>query len=144
MWQPAHMLFQFKSVKEDENTGDAFAEQKKGTILTLDPKNELADTLRGLVGKKAEIVSVSTPLSAMDYLASNDVNIIIAETSETLTEDLAFIKVAKANYPSVLSLVITEKGDSNRLIGLINEGQIYRYLTKPYSLGQLKLYLVSI
>ena len=139
----SHMLFQFKTVKEEEPGIDEKAEEKKGTILTLDPNNELADTMRGLVGKKAEIVSVSSALSAMDYLASNDVNIIIAETSNSLTEDLAFIKVAKANYPSVLSLVITEKGDSNHLIGLINEGQIYRYLTKPYSLGQLKLYLLS-
>lgn len=135
----SHMLYQFKSV-----TPEAPAEkEKKTTVLALDPKNVITTTLQGLIGKKAKIASVETPLDAMDYLVTNDVNIIVAETNNSITEDLAFIKVAKSSYPDILSLVITEEGDSNRLISLINEGQVYRYMTKPYTLGQLKLYLMS-
>ena len=79
----------------------------------------------------------------MDYLASHNVNLVVTDSGENIKEDLAFIKVAKANYPSILSVIITEKADSNRLISLINEGQIYRCMAKPIGLGQLKMYLMS-
>lgn len=135
----SHMLYQFKSVKEST----PLVENKKPTILALDPNNRLVSTLSGLIGKKADIISVRGPFDAMDYLASNDVNLIVAETSDATSEELSFIKVAKSSYPDILSIVIAEEGDSNRLISLINEGQVYRYMTRPYSLGQLKLHLMS-
>lgn len=136
----SHMLYLFKPVKEEalpQATTKAF-------ILALDPNKQLVPKLTGLIGKKANIVSVSDPFDAMDYLASNDnINLIVAETSNAINDELAFIKVAKANYPHVLSIVIAEEGDSNRLISLINEGQVYRYMVNPFTLGQLKLHLMS-
>lgn len=135
----SHMLYQFKPVNDEAPV----AEKQTASILALDPNNRLATSLNGLIGKKAEITAVSDPFEAMDFLATNDVNLIVAETSDAIADELAFIKVAKANYPNVLSIVIAEEGDSNRLISLINEGQVYRYLAQPYSLGQLKLHLMS-
>ncbi|MCF6339047.1 MAG: hypothetical protein L3J84_14065, partial [Gammaproteobacteria bacterium] len=113
------------------------------TILTLDSSTSLKPTLEGIIGRKAQIASVTSPTDAMDYLATHDVNIIITNSSDNLKEDLAFVKVTKANYPQILSVVITEEADSHRVISLINEGQIYRYLIKPVNLGLLKIYLLS-
>lgn len=136
----SHMLYLFKPVKEEALPQVT----TKASILALDPNKQLVSKLTGLIGKKANIASVSDPFDAMDYLASNDnINLIVAETSDAINDELAFIKVAKANYPHVLSIVIAEEGDSNRLISLINEGQVYRYMVHPFSLGQLKLYLMS-
>ena len=134
-------LFDVKVVPE--NKSETSDDNKTSTILTLDSSASLKPTLEGVIGRKAQIVSVISPIDAMDYLASHNVNIVITNSSDNLKEDLAFVKVTKANYPQILSVVITEEADSHRVIGLINEGQIYRYLIKPVNLGLLKIYLLS-
>ncbi len=134
-------LFDVKVVPE--NKSETSADNETSTILTLDSDASLKPTLEGIIGRKAKIVSVVSPTDAMDYLATHDVNIVVTNSSDNLKEDLAFVKVTKANYPQILSVVITEEADSHRVIGLINEGQIYRYLIKPVNLGLLKIYLLS-
>ena len=134
-------LFDVKTVSANklEDSGD----NRVSTILALDSSASLKSTLEGVIGKKAQVVSVSLPTDAMDYLATHDVNVVVTNSSDNLKEDLAFVKVAKANYPQILSLVITGEADSHRVISLINEGQVYRYLTAPVGLGLLKIYLLS-
>lgn len=134
-------LFDVKVVPE--NKSETSNDNEISTILTLDSSASLKPTLEGVIGRKAQIVSVISPIDAMDYLATHNVNIVITNSSDNLKEDLAFVKVTKANYPQILSVVITEEADSHRVIGLINEGQIYRYLIKPVNLGLLKIYLLS-
>ncbi|MCF6339014.1 MAG: response regulator [Gammaproteobacteria bacterium] len=135
-------LFDIKVVPENkpEISGD---NETTSTILTLDSSTSLKPTLEGIIGRKAQIASVTSPTDAMDYIATHDVNILITNSSDNLKEDLAFVKVTKANYPQILSVVITEEADSHRVISLINEGQIYRYLINPVNLGLLKIYLLS-
>jgi len=132
-------LFQLVSVSPEAAPDD----DKAATILAFDEQGSLKSMLEGLMGKKAQVSSVTTPAAAMERLANHDINIIVTDPGKNNKQYLAFIKVAKANYPSILSVVITEKADSNQLISLINEGQIYRYMTKPVSMGQLKMYLMS-
>ncbi len=113
------------------------------TILALNPQDELKVMLEGLVGRKSRIISASRPQEAMDYLEEHDVSIIVAMPGEKVKEDLEFIKDSKANHPQVLSILIVDKADSSRLIEMINEGQIFRFLCKPFTLGQLKIFLMS-
>ncbi len=134
-------LFDIKAVPE--STAETNDDNAVSTILALDSSASLQSTLEGVIGRRAQIASVSSPSGAMDYLATHDVNVVVTNSSDNLKEDLAFVKVAKANYPQILSVVITEEADSHRVISLINEGQVYRYLTKPVGLGQLKIYLLS-
>ncbi len=134
-------LFDIKTVAE--STAETSGDNDISTILVLDSSASLQSTLEGIIGRRAQITSVSTPSDAMDYLAAHDVNVVVTNSSDNLKEDLAFVKVAKANYPQILSVVITAEADSHRVISLINEGQVYRYLTTPIGLGQLKIYLLS-
>ncbi len=115
----------------------------ESTVLALDSQNELKANLEALIGKKASIVSVTNSVSAIDYLAKNDVTVIVADSSNNVKDILAFISVVKNAYPHILSIAITDRADAHRLIDLINEGQIYRYMAKPVSLGQLKIFLMS-
>jgi len=134
-------LFDVKTVAE--STAETSGDNDISAILVLDSSASLQSTLEGIIGRRAQITSVSTPGDAMDYLAAHDVNVVVTNSSDNLKEDLAFVKVAKANYPQILSVVITAEADSHRVISLINEGQVYRYLTTPIGLGQLKIYLLS-
>lgn len=129
-----------EAAKETPGTAD---EDTIPTILALNPQNELKVMLEGLVGRKSKIISVSSPQAALDCLAEQDVSIIVAMPGDRIGQDLEFIKDTKVRHPQILSILIVDEADSSRLIAMINEGQIYRFLQKPFTLGQLKIFLMS-
>jgi DNA-binding NtrC family response regulator len=56
---------------------------------------------------------------------------------------LVFFNLLKSKYPQILVLVMTAASDSELVIHLINEAQIYRFLNKPVNLSLMQQYLHS-
>jgi len=112
-------------------------------ILVYGGDPQLVRDVQAMCGRRASLLGAASPEEAMERLARRPVQVIIADIGNAPAQSLAFIKLAKTYHPQILTLVIATETDSTHLIGLINEGQIYRYLTRPYGLGQLKLYLIS-
>jgi serine/threonine-protein kinase len=115
----------------------------KTNIVVSSSQQSLTDDIQGLMGRRSNIITLNSSMAVMERLANNGGQILVADISNSTQEEITAIKKVKATHPQVLSVVITDNSDSQHLISLINEGQIYRYLTKPYTLGQLKLYLMS-
>ncbi|MGH8561617.1 MAG: hypothetical protein ACRES4_06610, partial [Nevskiales bacterium] len=53
------------------------------------------------------------------------------------------ISALKQQRPEVVSVILTERADADAAIGLINQGQIYRFITKPIHDGQCKIMVGS-
>jgi serine/threonine-protein kinase len=47
-------------------------------------------------------------------------------------------KLLKAQHPEILSILVTESSDSELVIELINQAQIFRFLNKPIHVRQLR------
>jgi DNA-binding NtrC family response regulator len=56
---------------------------------------------------------------------------------------LVFFNLLKSKYPQILVIVLTGASDSELVIHLINEAQIYRFLNKPVNLSLMQQYLHS-
>jgi len=53
----------------------------------------------------------------------------------------AMIKLLKQENPQILTIVLTAASDSDMVIELINQAQIFRFLNKPVKVNLLKKYL---
>ncbi len=116
---------------------------KKTDIIVFSPEQNLIDDVKGLMGRSANISVHNSMINVAEHLSKNRGQILVADISNSSASELQAVKYIKSKYPQMLSVIVTDSSDSQHLISLINEGQIYRYLTKPYALGQLKLYLMS-
>lgn len=50
-----------------------------------------------------------------------------------------FFNKIKDKYPDALRLLLTGYSDIEAVVGAINEGQVFRYLTKPWNPVELNL-----
>jgi len=51
------------------------------------------------------------------------------------------LKLLKQEYPQILTIVLTTASDSELVIRLINEAQIFRFLNKPVNVKLLKQHM---
>jgi serine/threonine-protein kinase len=114
-----------------------------GAVLVLDERKEVFDALNGMAGASVKLIQARNIQEALMLLESQEVAILIADIDIEADNYLVFFNLLKSKYPQILVLVLTSASDSELVIHLINEAQIYRFLNKPVNLSLMQQYLHS-
>ena len=112
-------------------------------ILVIDDDREVFEVVQEIVGASQPVHWAQSLEQAFERLEREAVGVIVSELTvrgESLT---AALKLLKAHHPEVVTIVATPFQDTSVLIDLINQGQIYRFITKPIVDNTLKIMVNS-
>jgi DNA-binding NtrC family response regulator len=133
------------SFEVQTNSGiPAAAELKKPRVLIMDQDETTARTVHETLGDRCDIVWVSEAQQAMEELAKQDVSVVVSDLMLGETNVGYILKTIKQINPQTQCIVVTSFNDTSRLIELINQAQITRFLPKPVSKGVLARNLESM
>lgn len=108
---------------------------KAQNLLLIDDCPETASELRGLIEEsfpRTFALEWATSLGeAMAILEQKDVSIVVSEIQVGNEDMTPFLKTLKRFKPHVVTIVLTSFKDASLLVGLINQGQVHRFLPKP-------------
>lgn len=135
---------QCNSIRELPTKVDVERVKARSKCLVLEQQNNLYPIVRQLVGKHITVSHATDCSEAIEYLAKTPCAVMIVSLSKHRTDqELGLAKVLKKSLPMLMIIIIAKSADSAQMINLINEGQIYRYITRPLRLSSLKMYLLS-
>lgn len=109
-------------------------------ILLVDDEQNILSSLRRLFRPEGYEIFVAT--SAREGLAILDterIDLVISDMRMPEMDGSAFLKQVAARWPEVVRILLTGYADMTSTIAAINEGQIYRYLSKPWEDNDIKL-----
>jgi eukaryotic-like serine/threonine-protein kinase len=75
---------------------------------------------------------------ALGVLAEREIAVIVADIRGGDRKSLAAFKLLKQDHPEILAILTTEASDSELVIDLINQAQVFRFLSKPLNLKLLQ------
>lgn len=107
------------------------------TCLVLDQDESTYAAVRDILGDGHEVVWARTIQQALQVMATQAVAILVTELSLGNEDLSAMIKTLKQTHPETLTIILTCFKDTSRLVDLINQAQVYRYLPKPVRKGML-------
>lgn len=107
-------------------------------ILIVDADQQLYRAARELLGTGGPIHHARTLDDAFAVLNEREIALIIADIDGGGDEIIPTFKILKQEHPEILTIVVTRVSDSELVIELINQAQVFRFLTKPVNLGLLK------
>ncbi|MDP2226699.1 MAG: response regulator [Moraxellaceae bacterium] len=107
------------------------------TCLVLDRDEATFQAVQEVIGAHHDVVWRQTVTGALQVLASQPVAILVTELSLGDEDLSAMIKQLKQERPELLTLILTCFKDTSRLVDLINQAQVFRYLPKPVRKGML-------
>ncbi len=102
-----------------------------GSLLVIDPGQSLAKGLERLVAGEATVQLVATVPEAAKLLQTKEYAAIIADQRAGKDDLVKLFRVVKAKRPGTLSILVAEEPDADLVAELINQAQIYRFLSKP-------------
>ncbi len=110
-------------------------------ILVLDDGEEILQQVQRLVGIAIPVYGANSVESALAYLNTSPIGVVISEVEVNSVDTTDFIKLLKAEYPAVMTIVLTHQMDASTAVELINQGQVFRYLRRPIGDNWLRLSL---
>jgi eukaryotic-like serine/threonine-protein kinase len=113
-------------------------EKIDAAILVIDSSAAISDGLKSVLGGAASVRLVGTTEDALRELETEEVALIIADLSVGQEDLVTLFKLLKAEHPEILSILVTEASDSDLVIDLINQAQVFRFLSKPIQVAELR------
>jgi eukaryotic-like serine/threonine-protein kinase len=107
-------------------------------VLVIDARDETFNTVKRFVGGACPVDYAQDFDAALGLLEAQETALIIADIANRGEESLAAFKVLKHERPEILVIVLTEASDSELVIELINQAQIFRFINKPVNPDMLK------
>ena len=116
-----------------------FLENTQTSILVVDDAAEIHTTIGKIFEGKRKVFSATNCVQALDILERENIGVVISDVFVAKQDITQLLKILKDQHPDMVTVVLTTFNDANMVVGLINNGQIFRYLTKPVHTGQLRV-----
>ena len=100
-------------------------------LLVLDDDPQVAVRVRSILGDSYRVFGARSMDDAVDYLEREHIGVVISDTRVQNQPVVNLISLLKQHQPQLVTVILTERADAGSAIELINQGQIYRLLTKP-------------
>ncbi len=113
---------------------------KTGTVLFVDDEERILKALRRLFRpEQYRTFFASGGPAALDILNAENVSVVITDLSMPGMDGFTLLDRVKAEYPDIIRIVMSGHSDTNTILNAINQGNLYRYIVKPFNEAELKI-----
>ncbi|HVY06233.1 MAG TPA: protein kinase [Burkholderiales bacterium] len=110
-------------------------------VLVLDKDEELYRVVRELAGDLCPVAYAKDIDSALAVMQKSEIAVVITDVEYGQERLTAMLKLLKQENPQILAIVVTGASDSELVIELINQAQIFRFLNKPVNVRLMRGHL---
>lgn len=119
---------------------DDAAQAPSRTILCVDDEPYILSSLTRLLRSTGHrVLTADSGEAALQVLDSEPVDLLISDMRMPAMSGADLMQKVLARWPHVTRLLLTGHSDVSATISAINDGQVHRYLTKPWSDAELLL-----
>ena len=109
------------------------------TLLLVDDEPSILSSLQRLLRRDGyTILSTTSAEDALHILATQSVDVILSDQRMPGMSGVEFLRRVKENHPETIRIVLSGYTDLQFITDAINEGAIYKFLTKPWDDTQLR------
>jgi serine/threonine-protein kinase len=110
-------------------------------VLVIDRDEEIFRVARELMGGLCPVIYAADADAALTVMQSREIGVVITDIEAAQGQLIGMLKLLKQENPQILTIVATAASDSEMVIELINEAQIFRFLNRPVNVKLLKGHL---
>jgi diguanylate cyclase (GGDEF)-like protein/PAS domain S-box-containing protein len=114
------------------------------TLLLLDDEQPILSSLKRLLRRDDyRILTATSAKEAFELLANHKVGVIVSDHRMPEMTGVEFLRRVKELYPSSVRMALSGYTDLDSVTDAINQGAIYRFLTKPWDDSMLRAHIAE-
>jgi two-component system response regulator HupR/HoxA len=103
------------------------------TVLFVDDEERILKTIERIVYRKPfQAAFAESGPAALKLLETLEVHVIVTDMRMPEMTGLQLLREVKVKYPQIVRIVLSGYTQVSTLLTAINQGEIFRYITKPW------------
>lgn len=116
---------------------DSAQAARRESVLLVDDSADMGERVKEELQGAAEVIQATDLAQALSILEREEIAVIISDVKVRERDATPLLRVAKQIYPHIVSVVLSGTRDADQVMGLINEGQVFRFVKKPIQAGAI-------
>jgi FixJ family two-component response regulator len=106
---------------------------RQRTLLLVDDEENILASLKRLFRRDGyQILTATSGADGLRQLAACEVDVIVSDQRMPGMTGVDFLRQAKQLYPDTIRMTLSGYADLQSIIDAVNEGAVYKFLTKPW------------
>lgn len=105
---------------------------ERSLLLVDDEENILSALTRLLRREGYQIFRATSGMAGLELLSQHDIGVIVSDQRMPELTGVEFLSKVKELYPGTVRIVLSGYTDLNSVTDAINQGAVYKFLTKPW------------
>jgi len=112
-------------------------------LLVDDEANVLSALKRALFDSSFQIESVTSGEQALEIMKDQTFKVVVSDERMIGMQGSEFLSQVRAKYPNTVRIILTGHASIEAAIKAVNQGEIYRFFSKPWNDNELKFAIRS-
>ncbi|MHB1678005.1 MAG: response regulator [Sulfuriferula sp.] len=108
------------------------------TLLFVDDEERILRSLRMLFAANFRVLVTTSGYEALEILKREKVHALISDQRMPLMVGVDLLRQAREIAPDTMRLLLTGYSDIEAIIGSINDGEVFRYINKPWNADEIR------
>lgn len=117
---------------------DSATEPARPTLLFVDDEPAILSALRVVFRRGYQVLATTDGEEALQLMATRRVDVIVCDQRMPKITGVEVLSRARSISPSTVRLLLTGYADSEAVMGAINDGEVHRFLQKPWDNDALR------
>jgi type II secretory ATPase GspE/PulE/Tfp pilus assembly ATPase PilB-like protein/FixJ family two-component response regulator/RNA polymerase subunit RPABC4/transcription elongation factor Spt4 len=123
----------------DQDAGAAPSAPKYRILFVDDEPNVLKSMLRIFRQEHYALLTAGSGEEALALLAKEAVHVVISDHRMPHMTGAELLREIKKLYPATIRIMLTGYADVDAVMGAVNDGAVYKFITKPWNDDDLRL-----
>ncbi len=110
---------------------------QRHTLLVVDDEPDVVQSLQDLLHREYSVLGATHARDGLRLLHEQPVHIVMTDQRMPEITGIDFLRHVRGECPDAIRLLFTGYADIKAVIDAINEGNVYRYITKPWDPDEL-------
>jgi K+-sensing histidine kinase KdpD len=107
-------------------------------ILYVDDESQNLYLFRSFFEQDYEVLTAASGAEALTILAEQEIQVLLADQRMPGINGIQLLETVAREYPETVRVLVTGYSDIDVVIDAINRGAVYRYLSKPWDIDEIK------
>lgn len=105
----------------------------QGKILFIDDQRDFLNLIQLKLSKEPyECFFITDPKEISKIMENHEIDVVVTDINMPSQNGIVLLKHMRENYPNVVRVAMSGIVQINNIISAINDGGIYKYITKPW------------
>ena len=113
--------------------------ETRETLLVVDDEADILSAVTRLLRRRCRVLTAQNTAQASDILDNEDVHVILCDQRLPRENGVEFFSRIRHKHPDAIRVLFTGYANIDSVIDAINEGAVYRYISKPWQPSELRV-----